>query len=184
MSHWTWETIRATHWKMFSNSEYQSTHYSSCYDDKRSRPIEKIVVIWWQSADFSSRFWRVGRGPRDMVKYLDFQMFFGPRFSPPGLTGPNKAKIPLDFSAFLPPILPIEQVFETERTEMIDKTCTPANRETVVLVFLWIVKRIMTTSHVKLRDDVFREKKCSVTVNMSIIRYGTSVLKSYQNRSR
>ena len=42
---------------------------------------------------------------------------------------------------------------------MIDKTCTPANRETVVLVFLWIVKRIMTTSHVNPRDDVFREKK-------------------------
>ena len=78
-----------------------------------------------------------------MVKYLDFQMFFGPRFSPPGLTGPNKAKRPLDFSS-LAPILPIEQVFETERTEMIDKTCIPANREAMVLVFLSIVKRIMT----------------------------------------
>ena len=60
-------------------------HYSSCYDDERSRAIEKIVTLWLQSADFSSRFWR----PRKMVKYLDFQMFFGPRFSPPGLTGSN-----------------------------------------------------------------------------------------------
>ena len=75
-------------------------HYSSCYDDERSRPIEKIVTIWLPIADFSSRFWRVGRRPRKMVKHLDFQMFFGPRFSPPGLTGPNKAKIPLDFSSF------------------------------------------------------------------------------------
>ena len=75
-------------------------HYSSCYDDERSRPIEKIVTIWLQSADFSSRFGRVGRRPRKMVKYLDFQMFFGPWFSPPGLTGPNKAEIPLDFSSF------------------------------------------------------------------------------------
>ena len=74
--------------------------YSSCYDDDRSRPIEKIVKIWLQSADFSSRFSRVGRRPRKMVKYLDLQMFFGPRFSSPGLTGPNKAKIPLDFSSF------------------------------------------------------------------------------------
>ena len=60
-------------------------------------------------------------------------------------------------------------MFETERTEMIDKTCTPANRETVVLVLLSIVKRIMTTSQVNLRDDVFREKKCGVTGNVSII---------------
>ena len=75
-------------------------HYSSCYDDDRSRLIEKKVTIWSQSADFSSRFWRVGRWPRKMVKYLDFQMFFGPRFSPPGLTGPNEAKIPLDLRSF------------------------------------------------------------------------------------
>ena len=75
-------------------------HYSSCYDDERSQPIEKIVTIWLQCADFSSRFSRVGRQPRKMVKYLDLQMFFGPRFSSPGLTGPNKAKIPLDFSSF------------------------------------------------------------------------------------
>ena len=75
-------------------------HYSSCYDDERSRPIEKIVTIWLQSADFSSRFGRVGRRPRKMVKCLDFQMFPGPRFSPPGLTGSNKAKTPLDFGAF------------------------------------------------------------------------------------
>ena len=68
------------------------------------------------------------------------------------------------------PILSIEQVFETERTEMIDKTCTPANRETVVLVFLSIVKRIMTTSHVNLRDDVFQETQmCGATVNVNII---------------
>ena len=77
-----------------------NVHYSSCYNDERSRTIEKIVAIWLPSADFSSRFWRVGRRPRKMVKHLDFQMFFGPRFSPPGLTGSNKAKTPLDFSAF------------------------------------------------------------------------------------
>ncbi len=70
-----------------------------------------------------------------MDKYLDFQMFFGPRFSPPGLTGLNEAKIPLDFSSLVP-ILSIEQVCETESVEMIDKTCIPANRDTVVLVFL------------------------------------------------
>ena len=39
----------------------------------------------------------------------------------------------------MPPILPIEQVFETEGTEMIDKTCTPG------------------------------KKKCGVTVNANII---------------
>ena len=75
-------------------------HYSSCYDDERSRVMEKIVTIWLRSADSSSLFSRVGRRPRKMVKYHDFQMFFGPRFSPPGLTGPNEAKIPLDLSSF------------------------------------------------------------------------------------
>ena len=61
-------------------------------------------------------------------------------------------------------------MFETERMEMIDKTCIPANRETMVLLSSVPINRQKDHDEVNLRDDVFREKKkCGVTVNVGII---------------
>ncbi len=41
---------------------------------------------------------------------------------------------------------------------MIDKTCIPANRETMVLLSSVPIKRQKDHDEVNLRDDVFREK--------------------------
>ena len=50
-------------------------------------------------------------------------------------------------------------MFETERAEMIDKTCIPANRETMVLLSSVHINRQKDHDEVNVRDDVFRKKK-------------------------
>ena len=50
-------------------------------------------------------------------------------------------------------------MFKTERAEMIDKTCIPANRETMVLLSSVHINRQKDHDEVNVRDDVFREKK-------------------------